>query len=312
MNRLTCEMCNGTDILKQDGFYVCQSCGTKYTIEEAKKMMIEGTVDVQGTVKVDNSALFEKYLANARRAKEKGDWEEVEKYYNLVEENSPRNIEAVFYSAYGKAMLSLSDADKFKREQKFKVLQKSISVIDDYYDASQSAELAKTILDIGNDIITMSGTGFVYNKTTKNNVTTDDSKETYVMFAKAELEFVSALENILKKDPKAQNIYRILIAFYKICIKNSYVSIETANNMRGRMQNAMDELKALDPSYVPEELPAERKNYGCLTAGIAFIIFGIVFLLINTGYFEIGGYIMLGLGAISMLGHFIANSSSKK
>jgi len=33
--------------------FVCQHCGTKYSVEEAKKLMIEGTVDVQGTVKVD-------------------------------------------------------------------------------------------------------------------------------------------------------------------------------------------------------------------------------------------------------------------
>ena len=55
MKRLTCEMCGSTDLVKQDGFFVCQTCGTKYSVEEAKKMMIEGTVDVQGTVKVDRS-----------------------------------------------------------------------------------------------------------------------------------------------------------------------------------------------------------------------------------------------------------------
>ena len=81
MKQLTCEMCGSTDMTKQDGVYVCQTCGMKYSVEEAKKLMIEGTVDVQGTVKVDNSAFVEKYLANARRAKMKEDWEEVEKYY---------------------------------------------------------------------------------------------------------------------------------------------------------------------------------------------------------------------------------------
>ena len=84
MKALTCEMCNSTDVIKQDGMYVCQSCGTKYTVDEAKKMMIEGTVDVQGTVKVDNSAFVERYLQNARRAKQKEDWKETEKYYNMV------------------------------------------------------------------------------------------------------------------------------------------------------------------------------------------------------------------------------------
>ena len=62
MKRLTCEMCGSTDLMKQDGVFVCQSCGTKYSIEEAKKMMVDGTVEVAGTVKVDDSALWQKML----------------------------------------------------------------------------------------------------------------------------------------------------------------------------------------------------------------------------------------------------------
>ena len=83
MKRLICEMCGSTELIKQDGLFVCKFCGCKYTVEEAKKMMVEGTVDVQGTVKVDNSAFVQKYLANARRALGKEDWEEVEKYYKV-------------------------------------------------------------------------------------------------------------------------------------------------------------------------------------------------------------------------------------
>ena len=41
MKQLTCEMCGGTDLLKQDGVFVCQSCGTKYSVEEAKKLMVD-------------------------------------------------------------------------------------------------------------------------------------------------------------------------------------------------------------------------------------------------------------------------------
>ena len=127
-------MCGGTDLIKQDGVFVCQYCGMKYSLEDAKKMMIEGTVDVQGTVKVDNSAFVEKYLANARRALQKEDWEEVEKYYNMVEQNAPNNMEAVFFSSFGKAMLSMYDSDYFRREQRFAVLVRSMSVISDYFE----------------------------------------------------------------------------------------------------------------------------------------------------------------------------------
>ena len=54
MKAIQCEMCGSTEMVKKDGMFVCQSCGTKYSVEEAKKLMIEGTVDVSGsTVKVD-------------------------------------------------------------------------------------------------------------------------------------------------------------------------------------------------------------------------------------------------------------------
>ena len=38
MKALTCEMCGSTNLLKDNGVFVCQSCGTKYSVEEAKKM----------------------------------------------------------------------------------------------------------------------------------------------------------------------------------------------------------------------------------------------------------------------------------
>ena len=162
MKQLTCEMCGSTDLMKQDGVFVCQSCGCKYSVEEAKRMMIEGTVDVQGTVKVDNSAFVQKYLANARRAYEKEDWEEVEKYYNMVEQNAPNNMEAVFFSAFGKAMLSLTDGDYYKRQQKFTVLNKSISVINDYYEVTDEDKEA-VLTKISDAIIKMFSVTYVYN-----------------------------------------------------------------------------------------------------------------------------------------------------
>ena len=55
MKALTCEMCGSTNLIKESGVFVCQSCGTKYSVEDAKKMMVEGTVDVKGTVKIDKS-----------------------------------------------------------------------------------------------------------------------------------------------------------------------------------------------------------------------------------------------------------------
>lgn len=155
MKQLTCEMCGGTDLMKQDGVFVCQSCGCKYSVEEAKRMMIEGTVDVHGTVKVDNSAFVQKYLENARRAKQKEDWEETEKYYNMVEQNAPKNIEAVFYSAYAKSRRTLQANDINMRKAAFNVFENSISVIDDYFDKEKSKEQVALVKQMSKDLMLM-------------------------------------------------------------------------------------------------------------------------------------------------------------
>lgn len=98
MKQLTCEMCGSTELLKQDGVFVCQTCGTKYSVEEAKKMMFEGTV------KVDNSEKIQNYFELARTAKAEDNSSTAAKYYGLLLEEFPSSWEAKFYSVYYEAM----------------------------------------------------------------------------------------------------------------------------------------------------------------------------------------------------------------
>lgn len=94
MNAMICEMCGSHDLIKQDGVYVCQHCGTKYTVEEARKLL--------GTVKIDKTEETQKYLLLARRAREERNNENTEKYYNLVLQEEPNNWEAAYYSVHAK------------------------------------------------------------------------------------------------------------------------------------------------------------------------------------------------------------------
>ena len=95
MKQLTCEMCGGTDLVKQGGVFVCQACGTKYSVEEAKKMMIEGKVDVSGsTIKVDNSASIANYFKLAESAYDSDNQKEAENYCNKIIEIEPENYKA--------------------------------------------------------------------------------------------------------------------------------------------------------------------------------------------------------------------------
>ncbi|SDZ88415.1 hypothetical protein SAMN05216349_102112 [Oribacterium sp. KHPX15] len=101
MKAIVCEMCGSHDLIKQDGMYVCQNCGTKYTVEEAKKLMVEGVVDVTGsTVKVDNSSQINNLYELARRAKSSDNWEDAQNYYGQITQLDPSSWEAYFYSVY--------------------------------------------------------------------------------------------------------------------------------------------------------------------------------------------------------------------
>ncbi len=104
MKPLTCEMCGSTNLLKQDGVFVCQSCGTKYSVEEAKKMMVEGTVSVEGTVKIDTSSELKNLYEIARRAKDSDNADNAEKYYDMILVKDPTSWEANFYVVYYRAM----------------------------------------------------------------------------------------------------------------------------------------------------------------------------------------------------------------
>lgn len=96
MQAMVCELCSSTDIIKQDGVYVCQNCGTKYSVEEARKLI--GAVAVEKKDEADNMLIL------ARRAKEENNNENAAKYYDLVLQKDPTNWEASFYLVYFQAM----------------------------------------------------------------------------------------------------------------------------------------------------------------------------------------------------------------
>ena len=144
MKRLICEMCGGSELVKQEGVFVCQNCGTKYSVEEAKKMMVEGavtvegTVSVEGTVKVDKSEELKKLYTLARRAKESDNTENAVRYYTQIELQDPDSWEAYFYLIYFKARVSkLGEIHKDCKNLSncfsttFDLLNKSISEEDD-------------------------------------------------------------------------------------------------------------------------------------------------------------------------------------
>ena len=95
MQAIKCELCGSNDIMKQEGFFQCQNCGTKYSLEEARKLI--------GVVKIDKSEDIENLLTLARRNCADKNYTDGAKYYELVLRDAPNNWEPVYYLAYCKA-----------------------------------------------------------------------------------------------------------------------------------------------------------------------------------------------------------------
>ena len=104
MKAMTCEICGSTDLVKEEGVFVCKACGTKYSVEEAKKLLKEVEGEVISKVKVDTSDELKNLYEIARRAKETENNENAWKYYDMILMKDPSSWEANYYVVYCKSM----------------------------------------------------------------------------------------------------------------------------------------------------------------------------------------------------------------
>lgn len=164
MKQLNCEICGSTGLVKQDGMFVCQSCGTKYSTEEAKKLMIEGTVEVTGTVKVDTSDELSNLYQIARRAKNDNNSENAAKYYDMILVKDPMSWEASFYVVYFKAMGCTIAQIQSAGQSVKNCIDSVLRLIKDYVDEEESQ--AKAIADVALHCTLISD--MLYNATVNN------------------------------------------------------------------------------------------------------------------------------------------------
>lgn len=93
MKKIVCDLCESTEFTKEGGFFICQGCGTKYSLEEAKGMMreVEGAGPVSTGAPVTavpmgnpNQQQIDNMLILATTAFEADNNKEAENYCNQV------------------------------------------------------------------------------------------------------------------------------------------------------------------------------------------------------------------------------------
>ena len=102
MKAIVCEMCGSHQMIKNGGYYICESCGTKYSAEEAKKLMVE----VAGSVSIDKSSELNGLWTLARRARSERNYESAERYYAQILTMDPNSWEANILSTIYSGMNS--------------------------------------------------------------------------------------------------------------------------------------------------------------------------------------------------------------
>lgn len=94
MKKMVCELCGSNDFTKDDdGRFVCDYCRTKYTPEQAKGMLVEGTV------RIDRSDDQEKFVRLAVSSLEHSNASEAYDYANKALEIDTESSEAWFVKA---------------------------------------------------------------------------------------------------------------------------------------------------------------------------------------------------------------------
>lgn len=84
MKPIICELCGSNDFKKEDGIYKCKYCNTEYTLEEMKKLMVEGQVEF-----VKGNAEKERLVKNAEQYVKLKEFSLAEKEYLNITHQFP-------------------------------------------------------------------------------------------------------------------------------------------------------------------------------------------------------------------------------
>lgn len=82
MKQIVCEVCGSHEFTKDEELFVCDFCRTKFSSVDVQKMMVEGTVEVAGTVRVDRASETHNLIALAVAALDNANPSEAYDYAN--------------------------------------------------------------------------------------------------------------------------------------------------------------------------------------------------------------------------------------
>lgn len=119
---LVCELCSGSNFVKEGGMFVCQDCGAKYSVEEARNLMSGGGAPAAPSA---NTERLNNLLELAQDAFDNSNNEEAESYANKVLELDPKNAKALLIK--GEAVAWRSTVANVRFDEMIKCWEKALA-----------------------------------------------------------------------------------------------------------------------------------------------------------------------------------------
>lgn len=109
MGKLKCVLCDGDNIVKQEDYFICQTCNCKYTLEEAKKIMFDSMETEKEEKKSDDDDLLKNLYELASNSYKSENYQQAENFCNQILTKDSTNYDA--WLLKGKSINELSKPD---------------------------------------------------------------------------------------------------------------------------------------------------------------------------------------------------------
>ena len=250
MKKLQCELCNGTDFTKDGDYFVCDYCRAKYSTQQAQKMIIEGTVDVAGTVQVDRRNDVANLILLAKSALEGSNANEAYEYANRALEIDPNNWEA--WACKGKAAGWSSTLQNFRVSEMVNALNSALRLAPEADRDELKAEWADDLNSIAIAVHNLSW------KHTNDFIQVDNTWQEHInrcqqIFPVLDLAYQWGGEKIALQNTIAIASNLIAgIAFKDYAGQPKTVFLQPAyqQQMQNLINRTSEEMRKFDPSYV--------------------------------------------------------------
>ena len=282
MEVIKCELCGSNEFKKVNGEYECQYCHTKYTVEEAKNLIIEGTVDV----KIDTSDKKKNYEKLAERSFNDELYDQAYDYYNKLLELDSDNWEYVYKK--GLCAAWQSTLANFRVDETIKACKNAFNIIDINKIKIDNKEeicyqMAEQINKVAVAFCTLSQNH--YSEFWELESAAPDYWDQLQQCISSEEYAINLIKDYIDKDAKYKDLYisilkNLIVYYVEICANRKYKKgygeygpiygwIWYKNELREPILTNYDkyvrELKSMEPSYNPPVIQRQASG-GCYVA----------------------------------------------